>query len=80
LTSIAFIFSTMKVNVDRQLFGYQPSSKYLIMCSAAEINSYNLRGSKWWQYFYFWAKFPIKKVPYNLLDGHMVATWEFQYS
>ncbi len=27
-----------KVNVDQQIFGYPRSSKYLILCSAQEIN------------------------------------------
>ncbi len=32
------VFSTIKVNVDQQLFGYPDSSKYLLLCSAQEIN------------------------------------------
>jgi len=31
---------TMVVNGVHQLFGYRPSSKYLILCSARERNSY----------------------------------------
>ncbi len=31
-------FHTIKVNVDQQLFGYPDSPKYLILCSAQEIN------------------------------------------
>ncbi len=38
VTSIVFFFSTIKVNVDQQLFGYPHSSKYLILGSAQEIN------------------------------------------
>ncbi len=29
---------TVKVNVDQQMFGYPDSSKYLLLCSAQEIN------------------------------------------
>ncbi len=35
-----FFFSTIKVNVDQQLFGYPDSPKYLILCSAQERNEY----------------------------------------
>ncbi len=38
-TYIVF-FLSIKVNVDQQLFGYPRSSKYLILCSAQEINEY----------------------------------------
>ncbi len=34
------IFPTIKVNVDQQLLGYPDSPKYLILCSAQEINLY----------------------------------------
>ncbi len=34
------IFPTIKVNVDQQLLGYPDSPKYLILCSAQEINYY----------------------------------------
>ncbi len=33
-------FLSIKVNVDKQLFGYPCSSKYLILCSAQERNEY----------------------------------------
>ncbi len=34
------IFPSFKVNVGQQLFGYPDSPKYLILCSAHEINEY----------------------------------------
>ncbi len=37
---------TMEVNVYRQLFGYQHSTKYIILCSAEETNSYRF-GMTW---------------------------------
>ncbi len=39
VTSIVF-FYFIKVNMDQQLFGFPPSSKYLILCSAQERNEY----------------------------------------
>ncbi len=38
VTSIVFFYS-IKVNVDQQLFGFPRSSKYLILCSAQEMNT-----------------------------------------
>ncbi len=38
--------NTMKVNGYRQLFGYQHSSKYLLLCSKEERNSYRF-GTMW---------------------------------
>ncbi len=34
------ICPTIKVSVDQQLFGYPDSPKYIILCSAQEINEY----------------------------------------
>ncbi len=34
----SIFFISIKVNVDQQLFGFPPSSKYLILCSAQERN------------------------------------------
>ncbi len=41
LTSNVF-FHTMEVYRDHQLFGYQHSLKYHILCLAEEINAYRL--------------------------------------
>ncbi len=38
VTYIVFFSPTVKVNVDQQMFGYPDSSKYLLLCSAQEIN------------------------------------------
>ncbi len=37
---LSMCFHTMKVNGYHQLFGYQHSSEYLILCSTAKRNSY----------------------------------------
>jgi len=39
--------NTMEVNRDHQLFGYQHSSKYLLLCSAEERNSYKFGTWGW---------------------------------
>jgi len=41
-----FLSHTMKVNGVHQLFGYQHSSKYLLLCSAEERNSSRF-GTTW---------------------------------
>ncbi len=39
-SNLQYLFYTMEVNGYSQLFSYQHSSKYLILCSTAERNSY----------------------------------------
>ena len=43
VTSIEFFFSTMEVNGVHQLSGYRHSSKYLLLCSEEERNSYRFK-------------------------------------
>ncbi len=43
--------NTMEVNSYRQLFGYQHSSKYFILCSAEERNSYGFGTTSGWVSF-----------------------------
>ncbi len=45
--------NTMEVNGDHQLFGYQHSSKYLLLCSIVlmiRLTRNDIRVSKWWQH------------------------------
>jgi len=50
---------TMKFNVLHQLLGYWHSSKYLIMCSAEEINSYRFETTWEWVNDIFILKWTI---------------------
>ncbi len=64
MTFIIWKKNTMKVNGYCQLFGYQHSSKYRLLCSAEEINSYRF-GTTWgWvnddRIFIFWVNYPFK--------------------
>ncbi len=40
--------NTMKVNGDHQLFGYQHSSKYILLCSTEQRNSYRFEMTWGW--------------------------------
>ncbi len=53
----------MKVNGYHQLFGYYHSSKYLLLCSAAQRNSYRFETTWGWENdnnFLFWVNYPFK--------------------
>ncbi len=61
MVTILFIFHTMEVNRDRQLFGYPHSSKYF---KFNRRNNFiriwnNFRVSKWWQIFHFGVNYPF---------------------
>ncbi len=59
LTSVVF-FSTMLWGG----FGNPHSTKYLILCSAEQRNSYwnKMRVSKWWYNFLFWVNCPFNTL------------------
>jgi len=69
LTSIVFFFSYMEVNGAKQLFGSNPSSKYLHLCSAEERNS--LRFAKTWLFIFGWS-FPLRQIGYSCRRPHQV--------
>ncbi len=52
----------MEINSYSQLFGYQQSSKYVILFSAEERNVYRFGKSKWGQNFCFYVE---KKKKYQ---------------
>ncbi len=61
---------TMEVNGYRQLFGYQHSSKYLILCSAAEKDSYRFATTWGWvNDVHFWVNYPFKDISRHLLKS-----------
>ncbi len=56
--------NTMEVNGEHQLFDYQNSSKYLLLCSRKKlIEVWNdMRVSKWWLNFQFWVNYPLSYI------------------
>ncbi len=56
-----YFFLTMEVIDYNKLFGYQYSSKYLLLCAKEQRNN-NLRESEWRQNVYFRVNYPFKKL------------------
>ncbi len=62
--------------MESKLFGYQHSSKYLLLCSTEESQSYKFETSKWWQNFHFCLNYPFKCQPFCRMDlWHPVQKW-----
>ncbi len=69
--AIDFRRNTLEVNGVQQLFGFQYSLKYHLLCSVEESNSYRFgttwRWVKWWPHFYVWGNYLFKTS--DLIDN-----------
>ncbi len=69
-------YTMVKLNGYRQLFGYQHSSKYLLVYSTEVRNTYRIRTSGGWinyDNFHFWVNYPFKEMCFQIKES--TSSW-----